>query len=740
MLRQRYVVTLTNLAARKGADAALVERLSKYVDQGIAIDGRWKTAKSRLLIALDRPKELEETLRQWTRTYDPDNRWRVALGYLLAEQGKLAEAIREFETVEAADELSPGDYRSLADWYLTQNQREGHERAAAAVYKTTPEYRLSQMIAAKLHPWQQRGGHLPTELDPEVLRQFAVLFDKSSRPEQYLYQLQQFYQAAHDFRLLAGLPDAVIGHTAERVYPFVQGMQSVLDEVRDEATADEIVKRIGEVRPRAKTAVDKRALDLLEVLVERRAAEVVNQPGPHRAKALAALVRASKGEWGPGEPRMMGDFLAGLGKITQPALAEEQLRQLKALHAKAKAGSLDRLHIAHRYAAAVNQYERRADAIDLLQAALDEFEKANDGVLPILANDALASLIGMMEGAGHFVRGEKVLAAQLAHPAHAEQRRWLNDRLDALYLHALENDGDVSLGKGQALYQALSTKLQKGLADADQNRRYQTITLLCQVYRTADAKKLPGVAADVKAFAFMVLPPVLKAQTTNRESIVSTVAQTVHDLAGPRDGIAFLLNEIDAEPRWLRYANVDGWSQQSNRLAQWRLEAKDLGEVEGRLLKLVLAELRRDLENREDAHGRRCITAHNDHTDQLLEGEDRRFRQDGRGGAGRAQPVRRGGPVHRGLFPLGPRPTEAGHRNPLRRTQAKTARGGRASKTGRFPASGRPIRRIDCVVAATRPAPADHHRVSRPAHARLFQDVGQRGVACAAQAIRCVLP
>ena len=30
------------------------------------------------------------------------------------------------------------------------------------------------MIAAKLYPWQQHDGHVPTELDPEGLRQFAT--------------------------------------------------------------------------------------------------------------------------------------------------------------------------------------------------------------------------------------------------------------------------------------------------------------------------------------------------------------------------------------------------------------------------------------------------------------------------------------------------------------------------------------------------------------------------------------
>jgi Flp pilus assembly protein TadD len=417
-------------------------------------------------------------------------------------------------------------------------------------------------------------------------------------PQRYLDQLQQFYQASHDFRLLARLPDAVIGHTAERVYPFVQGMQSVLEDVRDEATADEIVKRIAEVRPRAKTAVDQRALDLLEALVERRAAEVQNQPGPHRDKALTAMQRAFKGEWSQGEPRLMADFLAGLGNITQPALADEQLRQLKALHAGAAAGSIDRLRIAHRYASALHDHNAAA-AIDVLQAALDEFQAAHDGVLPVVANDALASFIHFVEGAGHFARAEKLVFAQLAHPAHAQQRLWLVLRLDELYHHALAKDGEVSLGKGLMLYQALNAKIQKDLAEPGPLKRYQLAELLCKVYRTAQEKKLPGVAADLKAFAFEIAPPLVNGLTSYHPSIVSTIANTVHDLAGPRDGIVFLLSELDSEPRWLRYNHQDGWTQHGHTLAQWRHEAKDLGDVEGRLLKRVLAELRRDLETRE---------------------------------------------------------------------------------------------------------------------------------------------
>jgi tetratricopeptide (TPR) repeat protein len=605
LLCQRFLATLQNLAARKGADTALIERLLKYLDQQMSThpdDSHWRAEKYRLLIALDRSKDLEKELRQWTIGPDPDNRWRLALGYLLAEQGKVADAIKLFEAVEAADELGPSAYRSLADWYLVENRRELHEKARAAVYKTIDEYRLSQRINIYLRPWQISEGRLPTQLDPEGLQVFKVLFEKSGSPQSYLWQLQQFYQASRDFRLLSMLADGVIGHTAGKVYPFLGGMHGVLSEVRDEATADELVARIAKVRPLAKTTIDLRALDLLELIVERRAAEVQNQSGPHADKALTALERAFKREWSPGEPRLMADFLGGLGSIPQPAIAKEQLRQLDVLHRDAAAGSFDRLHIAQRYAETLNGYSRLPEATDRLQAALQEFEDANHGVLPTSANNALGTLIYFTQSARHYERGEKLLLAQLKHPVHTEQKYWLVQRLNELYTHALQNNGDVSLGKGATLYKALERKIFADLAAPDQNHRYNLLRELTGVYRTGHTLKIAGVMDDLKAFAFKRLAPVLKEQITNYDAIVSDVAETLHQVAGARDAIAFLLDRVEDEPGWLRFNNQDGWSQHSNQLAQWRHEVKDLGDLEGRLLKFVLAELRRDLRSRESRY------------------------------------------------------------------------------------------------------------------------------------------
>src|SRR5262249_55575384 len=151
--------------------------------------------------------------------------------------------------------------------------------------------------------------------------------------------------------------------------------------------------------------VDRRALDLLECLIERRATELKNQPGPHAKAALAALQSAFKGEWLSGEPRLMADFLARLGAGAQAPLAKEKLRQLKGRHRRSEKGSFDRLHLALRYADTLGAHRQTDQAISALQPELTEYQEANGGVLPVSANDALGRLVVFLEGDRHYDRG-----------------------------------------------------------------------------------------------------------------------------------------------------------------------------------------------------------------------------------------------------------------------------------------------------------------------------------------------
>jgi predicted Zn-dependent protease len=598
-LRNRHLTTALYAATRAGVDPALIGRTLKYLDAGITSDPTadgWKAAKFDLLVALDRPKELEAVLAGWVKAGDPGGRWRTALGYVLAERGNLKEAIKVVEAVEKGDELGYDTYRVLAGWYLATNDRAGHEKALLDSYRQLDENTLSQLVYQKAAPWRNSGNQIPPELDVDLLRMFAVLFRKAEHPQNYLGYLQQVYHTSKDFRLLGTAADAVLGQSAGKVYPFLQGMTGVLNEVRDEATADELFGRVDALRKEGKTPTDLRAVDLLEMQVRRRAAELRNQPGPHAAQALAAMKRAYDRPWADGEPVTMSNLLAGLGAISRQELADEQLRELKELHAGAKMNSFERLQMAHNHGSTLAGYGRRDEAAAVLRAALDEYAAAHGGSLPSEADGALMALVSVYHTQRRYDRAEEYLAAQVAKPANDGQADWLRLRLNETYHAALSNDAKVSLGQGAELYGNLEKRLVKELTPADPDQRGRIVYLLCSVYRTAHGKKVPTVAADLKAFAANSVPGLLKGQPAHADQITSPVAQAVREIAGPADGVAFLLDRMDAEPAWLKRNNQDGWARHGSWLSQWRHEAKVLpADVEARLLKVVLAELKEDL-------------------------------------------------------------------------------------------------------------------------------------------------
>src|SRR5262249_52248551 len=132
----------------------------------------------------------------------------------------------------------------------------------------------------------------------------------------------------------------------QQIYSFLHNVNSqVLGEMRNEATADEILARIKKLRERELTATDQRALDLFEALIERKSAEVLNQPAPHVSASAGALTRALDRRWAEGEPRLRASSPRNLGTMPKPELIDEQLRELRPLVATAPAASRDHLRM-----------------------------------------------------------------------------------------------------------------------------------------------------------------------------------------------------------------------------------------------------------------------------------------------------------------------------------------------------------------------------------------------------------
>ena len=623
LLRQRAFVTVMNLAARRDAKPAATERLLKYIQAGIAQGGdaaaKWRTAEFQLLIALDRPDDLERELRAWIRADVSTAPWRTTLAMLLAERGKFGEAISLFEAAEKDHLLSAADYRSLADWYLMADRRDDYERSRVEAYKMTPEQLLYNRLNVVRNRWGQTGQPLPSELDENTLFVFRALFAKSGRPENYLWLLRELYAACRDFRLLQMLPDAVVGRSPQQIYPFLQSLQSqTLDEVHNEATADEILARIKKLRGGKLTATDLRALDLLEAIVERRASEVLNQPGPHVAACLAALRRAFDRKWSDGEPRLMATFLRNMNTLRDPKLADEQIRELRALVAMTPAASRDHLLITNELCTLLfNSYGRHEEAIQEMEAEVRGYAQAHGGQWPYEDDEVLSSYVSLLEGAQHYAQGETVLLTYLKKPEQEQQKIWLEDRLLALYNNALAGDGEVSLGKGNdLLLKIIAEGMRRIDAAPDENVRFTVVNYLANTFDIAHRKGLRDTAEQLRLFAFEKLPPILRRQHSQYQNTARSPLHDIEQTLGSAAALRYVVERMEQYPQWLEASWNSGWATFADDLGRLRgaavISREKIEDLEPRVLKLVIRELRRDLTTMEQRN-RAIYTIHSNH-------------------------------------------------------------------------------------------------------------------------------
>ena len=593
-MRYRCLITLANLITRRTADEKGRQRLLSYIDKGMEdteTRGFWRSLKFAVLVGVDDVEFLDQELREWIRTDDFTSPWRTALANLSAERGDIKEAIRICEQVQREDELDGDQLRFLAGWYLVENNRRAHEATRIKIFQALPEHRLNQMIHRSLGRWTRRQGEVPSELDPDVLAMFGALFNKANRPQSYLYLLRDYYRACRDFRLLQVLPHALIGQTAGKVYRFLGDMRSTLDEIRDEAVADALLDRLNEVRTRSATEVDQRALDLLEVLVRSRAAQVINQPDQQRIGALAALQRSFEREWSAGEPVQVASFLQQLGRISIRQIAEEQLSQLASLHEAAEAGSVARLQIAHHRAKALWSYGQRDDALALLEAALRPHRSTPDSHF----HNAAGTYVEYLKAIRLFAKAERYALEQQEVP---ESRKWAEIQLDDIYLNALRHQGQVSHGKGETLYANLQRRLMARLKTKDDETRSHAVNTLCDMFDVANSQSIQRVQTDLKSFALEPFHQLVKTQDNNLDSMLRRLLRTVRQVNGPRDAMEALLFQIERQPAHLVYRGQDFWQRNTYELAKWRTEVRELGDLEPRLLSVAKVALKSDLTTR----------------------------------------------------------------------------------------------------------------------------------------------
>ena len=623
VLRQRAFVTAMNLAARKNADPKATDRLLKYIDAGIAQGAEaataWRRTKYQLLIALDRPDNLERELRVWIRTDITTAPWRKSLALLVAERGKLDEAIQLFEALVKDKLLGFADYRTLSGWYQVQNRREDYERAKLEVYQQMPEGYLNQLINNSRNRWVYHNNRpLPSELDEGTLLAYRALFAKSAVPGNYLSQLRDLYAACRDFRLLQMVPDSMMGHSPQQIYNILSQVKtSLLYEMRNEATADEILAHIKKLRAGDRTAIDLRALDLFEAMVERQSSEIQNQRGPHVEACLAALRRAFERKWSDGEPRLMSGFLRVLGHLPDPKLQDEQFRELRELLKIVPANSRDHLYMTFDLCELTYwQYSLKPEGLQIFEAEINAYDQANHGQWPYEDDQILGDYVRMLEDSRRYVDGDNILQKYLANPQHISQRYWLQDRLWQLYNDALDHDGEVSLGKREILFQALlASGLAKIEAATNENSRQDYTNRLVNTLSIAYRHNLMGVKEVVRKFAFETMPVILKRQESQYRNTVSLPISIVRQALGEQIEMRYIIERMEQWPQHLQVTSNSSWPALGSALNDCRVRGGlDRGEgiaLEHRALKLVIAELKQYLDSQESNNQ---SIFHHDHT------------------------------------------------------------------------------------------------------------------------------
>ncbi len=300
----------------------------------------------------------------------------------------------------------------------------------------------------------------------------------------------------------------------------------------------------------------------------------------------------------------MAALLQALGEIGQESLAAEQIGQLDRLWRDAPRMSKERLDIAQCLAETLWDYDREDEALDRFSSALAEQRQSGGVVLP--ANnqgDLVSGVVEHLESRKQFARGEALLKKLIGQRANPREAARLSARLYQLYEKAIGQDGEVSLGRGGALYLAVEQKMQAELVSLDQSG---LIMGLLSLYGTAHQKKeFLGVDDDLKRFAFQRLPKLFKRRSANYSQIttpfVLQTANTLHEVIGPHDAVAFLVERIETDPAWARRQAEDNMLYWINQLGQWRREAEYLGELSPRVLRILCEALRKDLQ-RHDAN------------------------------------------------------------------------------------------------------------------------------------------
>ncbi len=349
-------------------------------------------------------------------------------------------------------------------------------------------------------------------------------------------------------------------------------------------------------------------------MIEAKSSQVLNEPGPHVEKAVAALNRAFKREWQQGEPLRYAQFLQQLGNLLnsrnkealQP-LVDLQLDQLKRLYEQAEPESSERVRIAvARCTLLMNLYRQYDEALHLMEVALNEFARPHGGLVPYSHHDLVTTYSSFLQQRAQHAKAEKYVFKHRDALENESQGWAYEQHLNHLYVQAFRHDVRVSLGEGATLFENLIKRLLDQCSTQDNNRRYNLLMQIGNLYNSVLGNENKG-PQDKKEqflkFTSQTFPEIIQPQQGNYNNLVSHFASILNSRIGPFEALEFVIERYEEYPARLRFTSRDPWAQHGWQLAQYRHHAASnqgtdkarFPKLEARLLLIVVGELRKDL-------------------------------------------------------------------------------------------------------------------------------------------------
>ena len=537
-----------------------VRNVLEYVRKGqetdIVAPRAWRAAEFGILVATDRPKVLEAKLKQWLDDDLPTAPWRRHLGHLLAELDRVEEAVQLYESAGRQDLLSARDWKLLATWQHTLDQRSDQRKSLWQEWRRVSTDRKQSRLQRELNKWNQNNTTRSPTVSADVIRRLSELLKTTTSYQSSMNLVKHWYEATHDPLILKAAGSYVTGRDRVGMLQAIRYTQSLVNGIDQEAGLDMIYESLADAEDRISATnrsaeqqeVDQIGLAVFRLQVATHASRILNQPAPHADRALKALTALNRFTWQPGERAAIAERLDHLGILLDHRLRAARFGAAMRLLNQSGKATTERLQIALHYASICRRDIREDTEIELLESELQSYvAESNKWEHP--AEDILSQLTNCYVNQNRFLQVERMLQ-NIADHLNADN---IEERLWQTRIAALREGGRTMLGEGSELYAALRDNVWEYVVSPSRNTDFSKAwKRLKQVVNAGGSRDIDAVPTDVDKLA-SIADKLIRRHSDQATEITNRVFYWLRSYVGHREAVEFLLDRLDQQPLALQW-------------------------------------------------------------------------------------------------------------------------------------------------------------------------------------------